>query len=151
MIETQPQTPAMMIERQRKGGAKNKENSQQGLLIKIREQQTKKVDHQDQNFRRYDVGHDRADKKAFLTFEDDSACIATGPEIERFCKDRRAATGGAIKFETPTEGEQDRARISFHYFLRRATRTLPLLDWATLESDFTWLDLGSWLWQVGFV
>ena len=38
VIETQPQTPAMMIERQRKGDAEGEQDRQHGLLIKIREQ-----------------------------------------------------------------------------------------------------------------
>ena len=104
----------MVIERQRKADAKEEEDSQHRLLIKIREEQTKKVNDQDQNFSRHHVRHDRADKKTFLAFEDYSAGRATGPEMERFGEDRRGPTGWAMKFETSTEREENRARISFH-------------------------------------
>src|SRR6266478_2159295 len=47
VIETQPQTPAMMIERQGKRDASNKKHCQHLLFVEVGDEQAKKVNRQD--------------------------------------------------------------------------------------------------------
>ena len=84
MIESQPQAPAMVIESQRTSDAKHEQNGQESLIAQIGEEQTKKVDDQDQRFGGDYVRHDRAHEKAFLAFEDHAASGAVRFDIIGF-------------------------------------------------------------------
>jgi hypothetical protein len=95
VIESQPQTPTMMIQSQRTSDAKHEQNGQDSLLAQIGEEQTKKVNDQNQRLGSYYVRHDRAHEKAFLAFESYVAGSAVRFDIEGFLENCRLTTGRA--------------------------------------------------------
>ena len=76
VIESQPQRPAMMIERERKPDGDGEQNHKCRSITKRGQQQEREIRYQDENFGSDDICHDRADKKSFFAFEDDAAGIA---------------------------------------------------------------------------
>jgi hypothetical protein len=74
----------MMIESQRTSDAKHEQNGQDSLIAQIGEEQTEKVNEQDQDLCRDHIGHDRAYEKSFLTFEGHIAGRAMRFDIEGF-------------------------------------------------------------------
>src|SRR6266436_5259316 len=56
--------------------ADDKEHREHLLFIQLGEQQGKQINKEDQDFGSNHIGHDRADKKAFLAFEDYPARVA---------------------------------------------------------------------------
>ena len=77
MIEAQPKTPTMVIERQRKGYANAEQDPQDCLLAKVGKEQTSEIRKQNDGLGRNHVRHDRTDEKSFLAFEDDAARSTT--------------------------------------------------------------------------
>ncbi len=84
----------MVIERQRKCDADDKEHCQHLLFIQVGNQQREQINKKDQDFGRDHVGHDRAHKKAFLAFEDGATSGAAHFKVERFLENSRSATDG---------------------------------------------------------
>lgn len=103
-----------MIERERKRDPDDEENRQRDSLVNPGEQQTGKVDHENQDFGSDYVRHDRADKKAFFAFEVHATTGATVFQVERSFDDGRITTSGTLQLQTTTQREGDRAGISFH-------------------------------------
>lgn len=114
MIEAQPQTPTMVIKSQREGDPNHEKHSQHGLLVQMREEQTKKVNDQNEKLSRNHVRHDRADEKAFLAFEGNVAGGAMYFDIEGPPENSSAAASGTLQLKTPPQREDDCTRISFH-------------------------------------
>jgi len=114
VIQSQPQTPTVVIESERKTDSNYEQHRQHRLLVQMREEQAEKVNDEDADFGRDHVRHDRADKKAFFAFEGHIAGGAVNSDIEGPPKDRGSAAGGALQLETPPQREGDCARISFH-------------------------------------
>ena len=59
----------MVIESEGKRNPHCEKNGQHRLLVQMREEQTEKVNEQNEELSRNHVRHDRAHEKAFLTFE----------------------------------------------------------------------------------
>ena len=83
----------MVIERQRKCDADDKEHRQHLLFIQIGDQQGKQINNEDQDFSSDHVGHDRAHKKSFLAFEDYAARITADFDVEGSAKNWGATAG----------------------------------------------------------
>jgi hypothetical protein len=103
-----------MIKRQRKSCGDDEQDRQRRTIAEIGEQQTDKINIENEEFRHNDVRHDRADEESFFAFEDHAARVAMMLEIERPSNDRRVAANRASQFQTTPKRQHDCARITFH-------------------------------------
>ena len=97
MVHRQPQAPTVMVEQQRKGYGDRKQGREDNAIGQIRKNQTSKISNQNEDFRRDDVRHDRADEKSFFAFEDYAAGSALMFEIERPLHDRGFTANRALQ------------------------------------------------------
>ena len=91
----------MVIESQWKHDANHKKNSQHGPFVQMSEEQTKKVDDQNESLSSDHVRHDRADEESFLAFEGHVASGAVRFKIEGTPEDRRLTASRTLQFERP--------------------------------------------------
>lgn len=99
IIETEPQTPTVVIERDREDQRHNKQDHQYALVSCTNYQQAKEAKEQDHQFGYDHIRQDRAHKKAVFTFEKRHANRAVMPDTERAVYDFRLATGGTKQLE----------------------------------------------------
>ena len=69
VIETQPQRPTVMIEREWKREPNHEKNRQRDPFIKIGEEQGREINDDNQDLGGDHVRHNRADKKSLLALE----------------------------------------------------------------------------------
>ncbi|HKG97582.1 MAG TPA: hypothetical protein VKA97_07200, partial [Pyrinomonadaceae bacterium] len=82
-VETEPQTPTVMIKRHRKYQRHHKEYDQDIRIIRADNQQAKETNEKDNELRRDDVCQNRAYKKAVLTLKKRHAMRAVMPDVKR--------------------------------------------------------------------
>ena len=69
MIEAEPETPAMVIERQGKSNSEHKENREHGSIDVVPNHQSNKIGQENHSLCSDYVRQDRADEKPFLAIE----------------------------------------------------------------------------------
>ena len=85
----------MVIKNEGKGNAHYEKNGQHNLLVQMREDQTEKVNEQNEELSRNHVRHNRAHKKALLAFKGHIAGRAVLSDIKEFLENRSITTGRA--------------------------------------------------------
>ena len=99
IIETEPQTPTVVIKRDWKDHGHDKQDHQYALVLCADHQQTKETKQQDHQFRDDHIRQDRPDEKAVFTFEEGQANRAMMPDVERAVYDFGLATGRTKQLE----------------------------------------------------
>jgi hypothetical protein len=135
MIHPQPQCPGVVVKRQRKTDPHREQDREYGAVTEVREQQTREVYEENENFGGDYIRHDRANEEPFFAFEDHTARRADVLEVERALDDRSAAADWALQLKTAPKREPNRARFSFHNAVIPADRRLTAPPSSLRRSD----------------
>jgi hypothetical protein len=114
MIESQPQTPTMVIESQRKRDADHEQNCDCDPLVKIAGQQASEIHQHNQGFGDNHIYQNCAHKESFFAVKDYVAHGAALFDIERLRDNRSLAARRTAQFEATPQRDNDRAWISPH-------------------------------------
>src|ERR1051326_3957922 len=114
-VKTEPQTPTVMIERDRDNEGHDEQHHQHTLVIRAQNQQTKEADQQDCKLRRHHVRENCADEKPVFALEQRHAGRAVMADAERVRENLRLTTHGTQQPQTTTQYQLDLLEIFYHY------------------------------------
>src|SRR5690242_17584393 len=102
-VETEPQTPTVMVERDRKNQRHNEKNDEHPVVIRAENQETKETDEQDRKLGRNHVCEDCANKKAVFALEQRHADRAMMPDTKGMCRNARFSAHRTQQPQTTTQ------------------------------------------------
>lgn len=114
MVEGEPDTPTMVVKRNRKRNSYHKEHSQHELIVGINDREGSHVGEQDYQLCGDYVHQDGTDKEALLALEDRSARRAVILYSKGRFNDGRLSTGRTPEQKTPTQEVCKRWAVSLH-------------------------------------
>ncbi len=82
-IESKPQAPTVMVEKNRKNQGHDEEQDQHVAVVSPNNQQEKETDQQDHELRCDHIRQYRADKKPFFTLKEGQAVRTVMPDVKR--------------------------------------------------------------------
>ena len=103
VVKTQPETPTVMVKRDRKKQRENEKHDEHALVLRAQNDQTKEANQQDRELRRHYVCEDSADEKPVFALEQRHAGRAMVPDFEGVRDDLRLTTHRTEQSHTTTQ------------------------------------------------
>jgi len=99
-VESEPQTPAVMVKKYWKYQRHHEQQDQHVAVVSTHNQQEKETDHEDHELRRDHIREDGAHEKPVFTLEQRQTVRAVVPDMKRVGRDRRLPTRRTTQSQT---------------------------------------------------